>query len=105
MCFIKCIFNLTKKDYTEEVSTFIRTEQRRSNVMMSARIQPFCRKHNINIDCFDGVRINPRNITQRDAALKIHNIHFCLFWKSNRISLNRVIEDDLIPNFKVVNNV
>ena len=43
-CFIKCINYFTKKDYTEEFLTFIRTEQRRSNVMTSARIQPFCRR-------------------------------------------------------------
>ena len=44
MCFIKCINYLTKKDYTEEFLSFIRTEQRRSSVMTSARIQPICRK-------------------------------------------------------------
>ena len=41
-CFIKCINYFTKKDYTEQFLTFIRTEQRRSNVMTSARVQPFC---------------------------------------------------------------
>ena len=53
-CFIKCNNYFTEKEYTEEFLTFIRTEQRRSNVMTSARIQPFCRKNNINIGCFDG---------------------------------------------------
>ena len=105
MCFIKCINYFTKKDYTEEFLNFIRTEQRRSNVMTSARIQPFCRKYNINIGCFDGMRINPRNITQRNTALKIHNNHFCLIWKSDNVSFNQVIEDELKPNFKVVDNV
>ena len=75
MCFIKCINRFTKKDYTEEFLTFIRSEQRRSNVMTSTRVGSFCRKYNINIGCFDGTRINPRNITQRDTALKIHNNH------------------------------
>ena len=68
MCFIKCIKYFTKKDYAEEFLTFIRSEQRRSNVMTSARIQPFCKKYNINIGCFDGTRINPRNLTQRDIS-------------------------------------
>ena len=67
MCFIKCIIFFTKKDYTEEFLTFIRSEQRRSKVMTSARIQAFCRKYNINIGCFDGTRINPRNLTQRNT--------------------------------------
>ena len=105
MCFIKCINYFTKKDYTEEFLTFIRSEQRRSNVMTSARVGSFCRKYNINIVCFDGTRINPRNITQRETALKIHNNHFCLIWKSDRISFNQVIENELKPNFKVVDNV
>ena len=83
MCFIKCINYFTEKDYTEDLLTFIRTEQRRSNVMTSARVQPFCNKYNINIGCFDGTRINPRNLTQRDTSLFIYNIHFCLIWKSN----------------------
>ena len=66
MCFNKCINYFTKNDYTEEFLTFIRTEERRSNVMTSARIQAICKK-NINIGCFDGTRINPRNLTQRDT--------------------------------------
>ena len=43
MCFIKCINYFTKKDYTEDFLTFIRSEQRRSNVMTSARVGSFCR--------------------------------------------------------------
>ena len=70
-CFIKCINYSTKKDYTEEFLTFIRNKQGRSNVMKSARIQPFCRKYSINIGCFDGTRINARNLTRRNTALKI----------------------------------
>ena len=53
-CFIKCINYFTKKDYTQEFLNFIRTEQRRSNVMTFARIQPFSRKYIINIGCYDG---------------------------------------------------
>ena len=105
MCSIKCINYFSKKDYTEEFLTFIRTEQRRSNVMTSARVGSFCRKYNINIGCFDGTRINPRNLTQRDTALKIHNNHFCLIWKLDSIGFNQVMENELKPNFKVVDNV
>ena len=35
----------------------------------------------------------------------IYNNHFCLIWKSNGISFNQVIENELKPNFKVVDNV
>ena len=73
--------------------------------MTSARVGSFCRKNIINIGCFDGTRKNPRNITQRDTAIKIHQNHFCLIWKSDRISFNHVIENELKPNFKVFDNV
>ena len=105
MCFIECFKYFSKNDFREEFLTFIRTEQRRSKVMTSARVQPFCRKYNINIGCFDATRINPGNVTQRDTALKINIHHFCLIWKSNGISFNQVIEDELKPIFKVVDNV
>ena len=103
-CFIKCNNYFTKRDYTEEFLPFIRTEQRRSNVMASARIQPFCRKYNINIGCYDGFRVCPRNFTQRNTALKIHNNHFCLIWKTDVISFDRAIKE-LKDHFKVVDSV
>ena len=103
MCFIKCIIYFTKKDYTEEFLTFVRSEQRRSNVMTSARIQPFCKKYNINVGCFDGTRINPRKLTQRDTALLIYNNHFCLIWKSNGVSFDKPIKK--LKDYKVVDNV
>ena len=103
-CFIKCINYFTKKDFTEEFLTFVRTEQRRSNVMTSARIQPFCRKNNINIGCYDGFRVCPRTITQRNIALKIHNNHFCVIWKSDGVSFDRA-KKELKDNFRVVDNV
>ena len=103
--FINCIIYFTKKVYTQEFLTYIRTEHRRSNVMTSARIQLFCRKSNINIGCFDEFRVYPRNITQRDIASKKHNNLSCLIWKSKNISFNQVIENELKPNFKVVDNV
>ena len=103
-CFIKCINHLTGKDYTDELLIFIRTEQRRSNVMTSARIQPFCIKYNINIGYYDGLRICPGNITERHVAIKIHKDHFCLIWKTIVIIFNKAIED-LKNIFKVDDNV
>ena len=73
--------------------------------MTTARFQPFCKKYNINIGSFNGKEIWPRTVTQRDTALKIHNNHFCLIWKSDNISFNHVIENELKPNFKIVDNV
>ena len=74
--------------------------------MTSAGIQPFCKKHIINIGCFDGTRrINPRNLTQRNTSLFMYNNHFCLIRKSQNINFNQVIENELKPNFKIVDNV
>ena len=47
-------YYFTEKDYTPQFSAFIRTEQRRSTVITSARFQPFCRKNNFNIGYYDG---------------------------------------------------
>ena len=104
MCFIKCNNYFTRKDYTETFLYFIRSEQRRSNVRTSARIQPFSRKYNINIGCFDGTRINPRNLTQRNTSLFIYNNHFCLICKSKGFSFDKAIKESK-DNFKVVDNV
>ena len=104
-CFIKCLNYLTKKDYTEEFLTFIRTEQRRYSVMTSARIQSFCNKYKNNIGCFDGTKKITRNNTQRNTSLFININHFCFFWKSNGDNFNQVIENELKPNFKVVDNI
>ena len=104
ICFIMCLNYLTGKDYTEEFSTFARTEQRRSNVLTSARCQLFCRKYIINIGCFDGFRVWPRNNTERKIALKMHNDLFCLIWKSQNISFNQVIKE-LKDNFKILDSV
>ena len=73
--------------------------------MTSVKIQPFCRKNNINIGCFDGRRINPGNITQTNTSLFIHKNPFWLIWKSNDNSFNQVVKNDLKPKFKVVDNV
>ena len=61
--------------------------------MTSARIQPLCRKYNINIGCFDGTRTSSRNITQRSTALKIHDNQFCLIWKSDGVSFDKAIKE------------
>ena len=72
--------------------------------MTSNRIQPFCRKYTIKTGCFDGTRRNPRNITQRNTSLFIHNKHFCLIWKTIGFSFSQAIEE-LKNNFKVVDNI
>ena len=45
-CFVKCISFLTGQDCKQQNLDFIRSEQRRSNIMTKASIQPFCRANN-----------------------------------------------------------
>ena len=56
ICFIKCNIYFTDKEYTEEFQDFFKNEKYRSGGMTSARFQPFCRKFDIRIGCFDGKR-------------------------------------------------
>ena len=102
-CFVKCINFLTGKDYKEQYLDFIRNEKRRSNVMTQARIQPFCRANIINLGYFDGTRVFPRLVTDRDNASFLYNNHFCLIWKSEGVSFNQAIKE-LKDNFKIVDN-
>ena len=83
---------------------FVITEKYRSPVMTPAIIQPLCRKYDLNIGCFDGMRINPRNITQRNLSLYIYIEHFCLIWKSFGMSFFQAIEK-LTSNSKFFDHV
>ena len=104
-CFSKCMNYLRGKNYMNEFSTFVRIEQRRSNVMTSAGSQPFCGNYIINNGYYNGFRVCPRNITQRNRDLPTINNNFSLTLKSNGSSFNKAIEDELKPNFKVVDTV
>ena len=97
------IFVLLKK-CRQEFEDFIKNENYWSGVMTSARIQRFCKKYDINIGCFDGKKLNPGNITQRNSSLIIYNDHFCLVRKSFGISFNQAIEEVKLK-YKVFDNV
>ena len=86
MFFIKLVFFLTGKDYTEEIQDFIRNEKNWSGVMTSARIQPFYRKLINNIGCSDGKEINLRIASGKNSSLFIHWNHFRLVRKPRGIS-------------------
>ena len=61
--------------------------------MTKARIQPFCRANNINLGYFDGEKVFPRSVTNRDSALYLYNYHFCLIWNSQSVSFNQAVEE------------
>ena len=67
--FLKCINFLTGKDYKQQYLDFIRNEKRRSNIMTTARIQPFYRANNIILGYYNDDRVFPRSVTNRDSAL------------------------------------
>ena len=101
--FVKCNKFLTGQDYQQQNLHFIRSEQRRSNIMTKARIQPFCRGNNINLGYYNDDRVFPRSVTNRDSALYLYNIHFCVIWKSEGDSFKQAIKE-LKNNFKLVDN-
>ena len=102
-CFVECVNYLTGQDYKQEYLDFIRNEKRRSNIMTMARIQPCLKKLDIDLGYYNGERVFPRTVTNRDSALFLYNNHFCLIWKSQGVSFNQAIQE-LKNNFKIVDN-
>ena len=102
-CFIKCNIYLTGQDFKQQYINFIRNEKRRSNIMTVARIQPFCRAHNVNLGYYKKDRVSPRTVTYRDSTFSLYNNHFCLIWKSDGSSFKRAMKE-LKDNFKIVDN-
>ena len=103
-CFIECINPLTGRVYIIEFLTFIRDERKTSQVKISSRIRPFCKKYNINIRCYDGFRVCLRTIREKNVALYMYKYHFSLFWKSRRVSFNKAIEEIKL-NPKIVDKI
>ena len=76
----------------KEFLTFIRTEERLSNVMTSATGQPLCKKRKTFIGCYDGYIECARNPTQKNIALYLYKKHFCLICKPQAVSFSNTIE-------------
>ena len=71
--------------------------------MTKARIRPYYRANNINLGYYDGERVFPRSVTDRNNASFLYNNHFCLIWKSEGVSFIQAIRE-LKDNFKIVDN-
>ena len=69
--------------------------------MTKARIQSFCRANNINLGYFDGTRVFPRSVTDRNSALFSHSNHFCLTLKSKGVSFSQGFKE-LKDKFKIL---
>ena len=92
-CFVKCTNLLTGQDYKQENLDFIPNEKRRCNIMTMARMQPCLRKSGIDLGYYNGDRVFPGKVTNRDTALYLYNNHFCLIWKSENVSFNQAINE------------
>ena len=101
--FVKCANFLTGKDYKQQYLDFPRSEQRRSNIMTQAKIQPFCRSNNVKLGFWDGERVFPRSVTERNKTLYSYKNPFCLIWRSQGVSSNQAVKE-LKDNFKIVDN-
>ena len=71
--------------------------------MTLARIQPCLKKLNVNLGYYNGERVFPRTVTNRDTALYLFNNHFCVIWKSDGVSFKDAIRE-LKENFKMADN-
>ena len=69
--------------------------------MTTPRIQPCLRKMGDILGYHNEKEVWLRNITERNAVLKLYNNHFCLLWKSEGVSFNKA-KEKLERNFKIV---
>ena len=100
-CFGKCLEFIYKRNFSNEYKEFILDSDRCKNIMTSAEIQPFCRKHNIILGVYNQKHqsILPKTITERRICFFIHNNHFCVIWKTNQSTFPDAIEE-IENNFK-----
>ena len=100
-CFRKCLEFIYIKDFTEKYHDFIKNSKTTQNIMTSAKIQPFCKKYDINLGIYNinQKEILPRSVTERRLCLIIHENHFCVIWKTKKTSFTNAIKE-LEDNFK-----
>ena len=94
-CFRKCLVFIYKRDFSNEYKEFKINFDRCKNIMTSAKIQPFCRKYNINLGVYKKKQrsILPKTITERRTCVLIHNNHFCVIWKTIKSSFSDAIKE------------
>ena len=104
-CFRKCLEFIYEKDFTKKYHDFIKNSKTTKNIMTSAKIQPFCKKYNINLGVYNinQQEILPRYVTERRLCLIIHENHFCVIWKRKNTSFTNAIKE-LEDNFKYEDN-
>ena len=95
----------TKKILLKKYHDFIKNSKTTKNIMTSAKIQPFCKKYNINLGVYNinQQEILPRYVTERRLCLIIHENHFCVIWKTKNTSFTNAIKE-LEDDFKYEDN-
>ena len=85
-CFRKCLEFIYKRDFSKEYKEFIIDSGSFKNIITSEKIQPFCRKYNINLGSSNQKQqpILPKTVNERRICLLIHNNLFCVIWKNNQ---------------------
>ena len=58
-----------------------------------ARIQPCLKKLDIDLGYYNGERVFPRTVTNRDSALYLYNNQFCLIWRSQVLVLIKLFKN------------
>ena len=92
-CFGKCLEHIYTKYFLNEYEEFILRSNRCKNIMYSAKIQPFCRKYNLNVGIYNQILLClSKTITERRICLFIHNIHFCVLWEENQPTFPQAID-------------
>ena len=87
--------SLTGKDYKKEYFEFIANEDRRRNVMTTARVQPFVTKYEIDIGIFNGKQILPETVKERRKCLYLYKNHFCVIWGNSLSKAVKEVEANL----------
>ena len=64
-------------------------KKERLNIMTEAGIQPFCRANIVIIGYFNGTRVFPGSVTERNIALYLYNNQFCSKLKSENVRIER----------------
>ena len=104
-CFKKCDEFIYKKEFSQKYHEFIAYSKRNKNIMTQAKIQPFCKKHEINLGIYDQKqkRILPLSVTERRICLYNQINHFCPIWKTKNTTFTDAIKE-LKNNFNYETN-
>ena len=89
------VWSLFTEKNSNEYEEFILDSDRSKDIMTSAKVQPFCRKYNINLGVYKNKQrsILPKTITERRSCLLTHNNHFWVIWKTNQSAFSDAIEE------------